>query len=50
MSSLIEKFKSEHSGIVDALKEVEEPGILTKEGQAKLMPIKASLLEDMKLK
>ncbi len=48
MSTLIEEFKREHSGIIDALKEVKELGILTKEGQAKLMSIKESLLEHLK--
>jgi hypothetical protein len=45
LSSLIEKFKREHSEIVDVLKEVKELGFLTKEGQAKLMSIKAVLIE-----
>ncbi len=44
MSALIEEFKREHSEIVDALKEVEELGIFTKEGQAKLMSVKSTLL------
>jgi hypothetical protein len=48
MSALIEKFKKEHSEIIEALKEVEELGILTKEGQAKLMSVKAALLEHLK--
>ncbi|MHC4269819.1 MAG: hemerythrin domain-containing protein [Planctomycetota bacterium] len=48
MSALIEEFKREHSEIVDALKEVEELGILSKEGQAKLMSVKAALLEHLK--
>ncbi len=47
MSALIDEFKREHSEILEALKEVEEPGILTKEGQAKLMSIKATLLEHL---
>ncbi len=47
MSALIEEFKREHSEIVAILKEVEELGILSKEGQAKLMSIKASLLEHL---
>ena len=34
MSALIEEFKKEHIEFVEALKEVEELGILTKEGQA----------------
>ena len=48
MSALIEEFKNEHSEIVDALQEVKELGILTKEGQAKLMSVKAALLEHLK--
>ncbi len=48
MSVLIEGFKREHSEIIDALKEVKELGILTKKGQAKLMSVKASLLEHLK--
>ncbi|MFV1975840.1 MAG: hemerythrin domain-containing protein [Candidatus Scalindua sp.] len=48
MSALIEEFKKEHSEIIEALKEVEELGILTKEGQAKLMSVKAALLEHLK--
>ncbi len=48
MSALIEGFKKEHSDIVDALQEVKELGILTKEGQAKLMSVKAALLEHLK--
>jgi len=47
MSALIEEFKREHSAIVAILNEVKELGILTKEGQAKLMSIKASLLEHL---
>ncbi len=47
MSALIEEFKREHSEIVTILNEVKELGILSKEGQAKLMSIKASLLEHL---
>ena len=47
MSALIEEFKREHSEIVDALKEVTALGILTKEGQAKLMSVKPSLIEHL---
>jgi len=47
MSALIEEFKREHSEIVDALKEVKALGILTKEGQAKLMSVKPSLIEHL---
>ena len=48
MSTLIEDFKRDHSGIVDTLHEVKECGILTKEGQAKLMSVKAALLKHLK--
>jgi hypothetical protein len=48
MSVLIEDFKKEHSEIVDTLKEVKELGIFTKEGQAKLMSVKATNKEDEK--
>ncbi len=44
MSALIEDFKRDHSEIVNALKEVKERGVFTKEGQAKLMSVKATLL------
>lgn len=48
MSALIEEFKREHSEIIEALKEVKELGILTEEGHAKLMSIKATLLKHFK--
>ena len=48
MSALIEDFKREHSEIIKALKEVEELGILSKEGQAKLMSVKETLHEHLK--
>ncbi len=48
MSALIEEFKKEHIEFVEALKEVEELGILTKEGQAKLMYLKVRLLEHLR--
>ncbi len=48
MSALTEGFKREHSEVVEALKEVEELGILTKEGQAKLMSVKSTLLDHLK--
>ncbi len=47
ISGLIEKFKMEHSEIVDALKEVEELGVLTKEGQTKLISMAADLLKHL---
>ncbi len=48
MSALIEEFKREHSEIIDTLKEFKDFGVLTKKGQAKLMSVKASLLEHLK--
>jgi hypothetical protein len=47
MSVLIEKFKKEHSNIIEALKEVEELGIHTKEGHAKLMSLIIVLLKHL---
>ncbi len=47
MLALLEEFKKEHSGIVDTLKEIKEYGILTKEGQAKLISVKPSLIEHL---
>ena len=47
MTALIEEFKREHSEIVAILNEVKALGILSKEDQAKLMSIKASLLEHL---
>ncbi len=48
MSALIDELKKEHSEIVAALNEVKELGILWKEGQAKLMSLKARLLTHLK--
>ncbi len=48
MSALIEEFKGEHAKIMAMLKEVKEFGILSKEGQARLMFIKAHLLAHLK--
>ncbi len=48
MSALIEEFNKEHNEIIEALKNVEELGILTNEGQAKLISIKTTLLEHLK--
>ena len=48
MSALIEELKKDHSEIIDTLNEVKELGILSKEGQAKLMSIKAGLLAHLK--
>lgn len=44
MSILIEELKKEHSEIVATLNEVKELGILSKEGQDKLMSLEVSLL------
>ncbi len=48
MSALIEEFKREHAEIIAMLNEVKELGILSKEGQARLMSIKAHLLAHLK--
>ena len=48
MTALIKEFKSEHSKIIKVLSEVGEFGIQTKEGQAKLMSAKATLIEHLK--
>ena len=47
MSALIEEFKREHSEIIAVLNEAKELGILSKEGQVKLMSVRASLLEHL---
>ena len=47
MSVLIEEFKKEHSEIIKALKEVEELGVLTKEGHTKLMSLLPDLLDHL---
>jgi hypothetical protein len=48
MIVLIEEPKKEHSEIVAALNEVKELGILSKEGQAKLLSVKEHLLIHLK--
>ena len=48
MSALIEEFKKEHSRFVEVLQEVEELGILAKDGQAKLLFVKQSLIQHLK--
>ncbi len=48
MASLINAFKSEHAKIIAMLNEVEELGVLSKEGQARLMSIKEHLLAHLK--
>ncbi len=47
MAALIEKFKREHSEIIEGLNEVEELGILTKGGHAKLMFLTVDLLNHL---
>ena len=47
MAALIEEFKKEHSGIIEGLKEVDELGILTKEGHAKLMFLTVDLVKHL---
>ena len=47
MLALLEEFKKEHSEIVDTLKKVKEYGILTREGQDKLMSVKPNLIEHL---
>ena len=49
MSILIEELKKEHSEIVAALNEVKKLGILSKEGQGKLMSVQTSLLAHLEL-
>ncbi len=48
MSVLIEEFKQKHYEIIKALTEVEELGILTKDGKDKLMSVKETLHEHFK--
>ncbi len=48
MASLINAFKSEHAKITAMLNEVKELGVLSKEGQARLMSIKGHLLAHLK--
>ncbi len=48
MSVLIEELKREHSEILASLNEANEIGILSREGQAKLMSVKAVFLEHLK--
>jgi hypothetical protein len=49
MSILIEELKKEHAEIVATLKEVKKLGILSKEGQDKLMSVEASLLAHLEI-
>ncbi len=48
MSPLIEGLKREHSEIIAALNKVEELGVFTEEGWAKLESVKESLLAHLK--
>jgi len=49
MSILIEELKKEHSEILAALNEVKVLGILSKEGQDKLMSLEVSLLAHLEM-
>jgi len=49
MSILIEELKKEHSEILAALNEIKELGILSKEGQGKLMSLEVSLLAHLEI-
>ena len=48
MSALIDEFKRDHAKIIDMLNEVKKLGILSKEGQARLMSIKVHLQAHLK--
>ena len=48
MSALIDEFKKDHLEIIDTLKEIKELGVLSEEGQAKLISAKESLLEHLR--
>lgn len=48
MSTLIKRFKKEHSEIIAILKDVKRLGVLSKEGQSRLMSAKESLLSHLK--
>ncbi len=49
MSILIEELKKEHSQILDSLKEVRELGILSYEGQDKLISLELGLLAHLEM-
>ena len=49
MTILIEELKKEHSEIVAALNEVKKLGILSKEGQDKLISVQTSLLAHLEM-
>ncbi len=48
MSALIDELKKEHSEIITIFNEAKGLGILSREGQAKLMTVKARLLTHLK--
>ena len=47
MLALIEEYKREHSEIIEGLKEVDELGVLTKKGHAKLMFLTVDLVKHL---
>lgn len=49
MTILIEELKKEHSELIAALNEVKKLGILSKEGQDKLMSVQTSLLAHLEM-
>jgi len=49
MSILIEELKKEHSGIIAILNEVKKLGILSKEGQDKLISVQTSLIAHLEM-
>jgi len=49
MSILIEELKKEHSGIIATLNEVKKLGILSKEGQDKLISVQTSLIAHLEM-
>ncbi len=49
MTILIEELKKEHSEIMDTLNEVRKLGVLSKEGQAKLLSLQTSLLAHLEM-
>ncbi len=48
MSALIERLKKDHAEIIVMLKDVKRLGILSKEGQSRLLSVKERLLEHLK--
>ena len=49
MTTLIEELKKEHSEIIVTLNEVKKLGILSKEGQEKLMSLESSLVAHLEM-